>query len=136
MIQKWPCGFIGSGFATQQRLRSLTAGVELPALFVDEGKKEAFAATSLSHSRFKLEAPASESFQGQSLRMRCCELECSHVTTDVATRRRARVAAWLVQGQASHAWRSAPSSCPTLEEGVMPPKRGSPPWGIPTLGGG
>ena len=30
--EDWPCGVIGSGFTTQQRLRSPTAGVETPGL--------------------------------------------------------------------------------------------------------
>ena len=75
-LEDWPCGVIGSGFTTQRRLRSPTAGVvsSRPLLPVKAGE------TPLPRhlgriAAIKLEPPASESPKGQSLRMRCCELE-------------------------------------------------------------
>ena len=75
-LEDWPCGVIGSGFTTQRRLRSPTAGVvsSRPLLPVKAGE------TPLPRhlgriAAIKLEPSASESPKGRSLRMRCCELE-------------------------------------------------------------
>ena len=75
-LEDWPCGVIGSGFTTQRRLRSPTAGVmsSRPLLPVKAGETPSPRHLGRT-AAIKLEPPASESPKGQSLRMRCCELD-------------------------------------------------------------
>ena len=75
-LEDWPCGVIGSGFTTQRRLRSPTAGVvnSRPLLPLKSGDTPL--PRHLGHiAAIKLELHASESPKGRSLRMQRCELE-------------------------------------------------------------
>ncbi len=75
-LEDWPCGVIGSGFTTQRQLRSLTAGVMNSRPLLPTMARETPLPRHLGRiAAIKLEPPASESPKGQSLRMRCCELE-------------------------------------------------------------
>ena len=81
----------GSGFTTQQRLRSPTAGVLGSRPFLPmEARRTPLPRHLCRTAAIKPELPASESPEGQSLRMQLCGIESSHATKDVATRRRAR----------------------------------------------
>ena len=94
-LEDWPCGVFGSGFTTQQRLRSPTAGALDSRSFLPmEARKTPSPRHLCRIAAIKPEPPASESPEGQLLRMRCCKLEGTYATKDVATRRRARVVAW------------------------------------------
>ena len=75
-LEDWPCGVIGSGFTTQRRLRSPTAGVvsSRPLLPIKAGETPSPRHLGRT-AAIKLEPPASESPKGQSLRMRCCKLD-------------------------------------------------------------
>ena len=82
----WPCVVIGSGFTTQQRLRSRTAGVLGSRPFSPlEAKKTPLPRRLCRIAVIKPDPHASESPEGQSLRMQDCGEEWQPCNEDIAT---------------------------------------------------